>query len=470
MAVVGAAMTVVTCSALRVSAPAPSNLQAIPDASGASSVAGPKTVASAKQAPSDAESGPAQSPAAALPADAYGMSPEGNPVPRLDRFYARLSELATRSRDRHVRVAWIGDSHTQADYWTQSLREALQRRFGNGGPGFLHIGWPAKRHRDDLVNMNAIGDWIITPPKLVSGSPYGDGVFGLGGVRMTPRSSQSMAWVDASAETLPGKSTWDLAVRFTRPGGSLRVKLSGNSPLVVSASDPDASPIKSIRHVILSSPGPGARLDVTGSVENPELMGVVAESAEGLGVVVDTLGLNGARYGTALAWDETSWVSELARRNPDLVIVAFGTNESTNVKLSLEGHKRVVRSLWARIRAAAPQSECLIMGPVDRRGEIYGDVIERISEAQHDVAVELGCAFWSGLKAMGGQGSIVQWIRADPPLAAADGVHLSRGGYVRIGTSLARDILRGYGVWAGARAGSGELAGGAETAPAGLAR
>ena len=55
--------------------------------------------------------------------------------------------------------------------------------------------------------------------------------------------------------------------------------------------------------------------------------GAVVESDKP-GVVFDTLGLNGARMVTALAWDETSFRAELAHRVPDVVAIAYGTNES----------------------------------------------------------------------------------------------------------------------------------------------
>src|SRR6185436_457947 len=48
----------------------------------------------------------------------------------------------------------------------------------------------------------------------------------------------------------------------------------------------------------------------------PELCGVVieAEPKTQPGVGLDTLGINGARLTTPLAWNEASWTSELARR------------------------------------------------------------------------------------------------------------------------------------------------------------
>lgn len=58
----------------------------------------------------------------------------------------------------------------------------------------------------------------------------------------------------------------------------------------------------------------------------PQLFGVVVEGDKP-GLVLDTVGLNGARLATFLAWEPDAWSAELARRKPELVVIAFGTNE-----------------------------------------------------------------------------------------------------------------------------------------------
>src|SRR5262249_6028836 len=78
-------------------------------------------------------------------AAAEPQAPSG-PGRELARFYAALRSLEKHTRAEHVRVVWLGDSHGAADYWSGALRTALQKRFGNGGPGFVHIGYRGYRH------------------------------------------------------------------------------------------------------------------------------------------------------------------------------------------------------------------------------------------------------------------------------------------------------------------------------------
>jgi lysophospholipase L1-like esterase len=399
----------------------------------------PTPTASTSAAP-DVEEAPGSSVGLWAGADALGLSEEGNAIPRLPRFYGSLARLASGLRHDHVRIVWLGDSHTQADVWTHAVRSKLQEEFGNGGPGFIHIGWDTYGYRHEYVGLRVSGGWSIRPVTLVSVTQVEDGVFGLGGVRLVARGLDSMASLIVSPKGLPGKGLWDLAYRFTSEDGKLVVKINGSERRL----EANARSLGRIQHEQFETSGPGGTLAVEQAWGKPELFGAVVESAEKHGVVLDSLGLNGARVRSALAWDETTWVSELARREPDLVVLAFGTNESSNVKLKGELHTERVKKLLARVRKAAPNTDCLIFGPIDRGGEQYSDVVERINEAQKAAATELGCAFWNGQKAMGGKGSMQRWAMMSPPLGGGDRVHLYPRGYQKLGRMLARDLLVGY--------------------------
>ncbi len=367
-------------------------------------------------------------------------TPDGNAVPAIPRFYEALAALEAKRRSEPVRIAWLGDSHTQADFWTQALRGPLQARFGRGGPGFVHVGWSERKCRHSGVRFQITGNWLVIPATLVSPRKVEDGIFGLGGVRFTPRQADCRASLSVGADVLASKGKWDVALRLVQPSASATLSIAAGPQVTVRAQDRDAPPPGEIRHVLLESAGPGGTLEVAVSGD-VEMMGAVIESAEP-GVVMDTLGLNGARVASALAIEEASWVKEMARRAPDLVILAYGSNESSDLKIDPARHANLVMQLVRRVRAAAPKSECLIIGPMDRGGERYEDAVQALNEAQRQAATSLGCAFWSAQLGMGGKGSIARWD-ADK-LVAADLLHLLAGGYEKLGATLLRDLMRGY--------------------------
>jgi hypothetical protein len=70
--------------------------------------------------------------------------------------------------------------------------------------------------------------------------------------------------------------------------------------------------------------------------------------------------------------------------------------------------------------------------------------LPELREAQRQVALANGYAFWDWSVAMGGPCTMPAWARADPPLAAADHVHLLTRGYQATAEKLFADLMRGY--------------------------
>jgi lysophospholipase L1-like esterase len=69
--------------------------------------------------------------------------------------------------------------------------------------------------------------------------------------------------------------------------------------------------------------------------------------------------------------------------------------------------------------------------------------VAEISVAYAQTARRSGCAFVSQLALMGGFGSFATWQAQRPPLAFADGLHLTRRGYQRLGELLVGALFDG---------------------------
>lgn len=356
----------------------------------------------------------------------------------LSTFYGALRELESGTRRSHVRVLWLGDSHGAADFWSGSLRTALQKRFGNGGPGFVHAGYREYRH--DGVKTTVEGKWKLRPPNPATRVVTGDGVFGLGGILFVagagPRATVTVTEVGA-----PPKLTWDLCYRLGSSRDELTLSLSGKQDVTLRSTAAD--PPGALRHFIAGSDGP-ATWSVAASRGFPEICGVVIEAdpKSHPGVVLDTLGINGARFATPLAWNEAAWSAELARRAPELVVLEYGTNELGDIGVRPSVYGDQLRELMVRIRKVRGDVDCVALAPTDR-----ADTENRtpaVRDAIRQSAMDSGCAFWDTYAIMGGKGAIKAWRSETPPRAAKDGVHLSWRGYRELGSKLAEDILRGY--------------------------
>ena len=141
--------------------------------------------------------------------------------------------------------------------------------------------------------------------------------------------------------------------------------------------------------------------------------------------------------------------SHITRRNPALVVLAYGTNEARRPDLSYEGVRDDLLALIRIVRAASPTAAILVVGAPDqvnrtRRAPI-GPAVETVLRAQRDAALASGCGFWNLRAAMGGSGSMKQWVQAG--LAQKDWVHLTAPGYRLVGDSLYELIMGQYGIF-----------------------
>jgi lysophospholipase L1-like esterase len=437
---IASAIIVLTCGTAHEQAPAPAVPSAPPIALGSAEIPVAIPTTSAAAAP------PLEVPTAAAIASNDAGAADAGPLARtpgheLDRFYAALRELDKHTRTEHVRVAWLGDSHGASDFWSGALRTALQKRFGNGGPGFVHIG--AKGYRHDGVKTDIGGKWRPRPKGASTVIPSADGVFGLGGFltigqEASPHETFKLLVQDPP---LPPALSWDLCYKPASKNDAIEVKVDG----VTVANLPAKGDARgSLYHKVFASKGADPTVSVATRGGFPELCGLVIETdpKTAPGVVLDELGINGARLATILAWNQASWVSELARRAPALVILEYGTNESGDYKIDNAVYVAHLTDVMARVHQASAKTDCLVLAPTDR-----ADTRERtplVRDALEQAAKAAGCGFWDTYKVMGGKGSIVAWRAENPPKAAGDGVHLTMKGYRELGDKLAADVLGAY--------------------------
>ncbi|MEM7609659.1 MAG: GDSL-type esterase/lipase family protein, partial [Myxococcota bacterium] len=177
------------------------------------------------------------------------------------------------------------------------------------------------------------------------------------------------------------------------------------------------------------------------------LFGVAVER-ETPGVIVDTLGINGARARYHLLWEDGMYREHLRRRQADLVVIAYGTNESGD-ELPIERYEAQLEQVVSRVRETAPRSSCLLIGPSDRpirQGDTFLDRprTARLIETQHRVALRHGCGFFDLVALSGGPLSMVEWVAMTPSFGAGDYVHYTRRGYQRVAEVLLHAMMEGF--------------------------
>jgi lysophospholipase L1-like esterase len=338
----------------------------------------------------------------------------------LDPFFAALWKLEQGSRQGNepgvVTVLHYGDSPTTADLITGEVRAQLQAKFGDAGRGYTLIAKPWAWYGHRGVEISDHGWKWRTGVGLMR-----EGIYGLGGAAFD---GQPGAWSKFRLTESP--QTALIVEYLAHPGGGSFEVDAGDQPVATQSTAADTQAVAFL-HVDLPAETKDVALRPTsGSVT---LFGVdFRRGANGL--LYDSLGLNGATTSVlARVLQPDLWQQELARAGASLVIVNYGSNESSFGKFVHTQYANELRLAIQRIRRAAPGASILIMSPMDRGQRNGLDDIETMSTIpeivaiQRQVAADTHCAFFDTYDAMGSSGTMARWYAASPRLVTADLLH-----------------------------------------------
>ena len=361
----------------------------------------------------------------------------------MSHFYSALALTEQKRPGAITRISHFGDSPISGDLISGEARTMLQEKFGDSGHGWIFVAKPWDFYYHENVLMDG-KEWNVNSPVLPGG---GSGDFGLGGASFTAGSSSAFSTIHT---TLSGEgsavSRFDIFYRAQPHGGSFLASVDREAARKFSTqAETKASAMVSIsvedgsHSLTLSPQGDGL---VT-------LYGVALERSAP-GVVYDTLGLLGGTVRHLTLFRAESWVDDLENRKPDLVILNFGTNESSYGYLGYPDYVHNYSVVIERIRAALPHASILIMSPMDRAArDEDGDIvtipaIPILAATQQRVARTEGVAFYNTFAAMGGMGTMARWYDNQPRLVTGDLTHPTYTGAQQVGTLLVNALLQGF--------------------------
>lgn len=323
-----------------------------------------------------------------------------------------------------LRVVQLGDSHTAGDYFTDELRQRLQQKRGNGGIGVI-LPHAIRGQRSATVSYEANG-WEVNT------SRSGDGDFPMGGVIST----SSFGTLTLSARH---PSSQVQTVTFTlKPHRQ-------NSQLIV-ISNGKKQIISGLKMGKWQTAQLEATFPITIQAQGALDLGLInVEGQKSRGVVVSSLGINGAQLTQTQKW-RADWVNDLKVSQADIVILAYGTNEAFNDNLDLMKTEQVWRTTIRKIRQQLPKAKIILLGAPESLRSTVGKcgvrptMLDSVQAMQQRLASQEKIFFWSWEKAMGGQCSMKSWINQG--LASKDGVHFTAQGYKLVASRFATDILK----------------------------
>jgi lysophospholipase L1-like esterase len=383
----------------------------------------------------------------------------------LDPYFAAL-ETAKAKGHAPVHVLQIGDSHSAGDNITGARRDALQARFGSGGRGVLPPGRPFEGFVPHEVTVEQSEGWALqTTMSSAAQDPATRPLFGISGYRLS--SLQAGAKISMTAE--PSAAFTRVTVCAERAPGAGAFVLSFGATTTRVPLDADKT---SIGCTTLQSGEPQTYAAVTAEAGTVTLTSWAAFDDNG-GVVVSNLGVIGAQLRHFAETDDAAVAEELKAYKPDLIILAYGTNEGFGDSFDSVSYASLLEGQIERLKRLSGGTPILVLGAPDaerkrpeppqarRRGRHHHRKpfypwatpagLAEVRAVQKKVAHEEGVAFWDWAAGMGGRGAAKRWASADPPLMRPDHVHFTAAGGAEIAKALDADLEAAARAWARGR-------------------
>lgn len=279
--------------------------------------------------------------------------------------------------DRTLTVALVGDSNIEHSWITNSLRKALQNRYGNAGIGY--------------IALNATTSTALT---VTSAGTWTDSAAGHG-INLFDTTSTDAATPGSKALTTFATSF--VIHYYKRPdAGSFRWRIDSGSWTTVSAVG------SGYATEVISNQTYASHLltleVVSAGTSGVTLMGVDCQLPVP-GARVAQLGHTGKATGDYVGATASDWQAGITALAPQMVGILLGTNDATS-GVSLATYAANLTTLINRVKAASPTASVVLLSPPDR-GDSTSIPIRSYIAAARAVAILQGVGYVDLLAAVG---------------------------------------------------------------------
>jgi lysophospholipase L1-like esterase len=361
----------------------------------------------------------------------------------LDHFLSALARVDRKDKGAIARIVYYGDSIVASDFVSGKLRRMLQTRFGDAGHGYAIIAnaWPGWFHID--VSRKASAEWKVS----TCVGPYAkDALYGLGCASF--QSYRAGVWTRFATSTSDrwGRHVSRFEVEYLQQpgGGALDVTIDGQRRDAIDTHG--ATSQVAYRRFEVADGAHTFELRTT--TDKPTRLFGIRMERDTPGVTLSATGITGARVRFLDKQDNAHFARVLAAARPDLVVLAFGSNEVTDGLLyPMDEFRETLGAIMAQIELAVPNASYMLAGPPDMasKNAAHGHsraVVPIIVKNQMQLAKERGWAYWNQYAAMGGAGSMWAWMKGG--LGSPDMFHPTGRGGNLLGRWQYQAIIEAY--------------------------
>ena len=347
----------------------------------------------------------------------------------LRRFFAALNGISTLGRP--VRVAFLGDSFIEGDILTADFRERMQERFGGRGVGFVPVASQVSQFRP-TVRQRSKG-W--TTRSILSDRKH---KYLLSCLLFDAASDAPMITFETTDYMPHLKSVGTLKFLYTRNTATELRWICNNARDTFTARLPQTDGVG--QYVAKGSFTEGKLTFMR--AQGLQALGIALEDDRG--VVVDNFALRG-NSGLPLENLDLELCQSLQDVRPyDLIVIQYGLNVATERTKDYGFYRDKMVAIIKHVRACFPGADVLLLGVSDRSKVVGGErhtmsSVKNLRRVQREAAMQAGATFWDVYEAMGGEDSMVGYVKRN--WAAKDYTHLSFQGGRELANALYDAII-----------------------------
>ena len=278
-------------------------------------------------------------------------------------YFEKLATARGRT-GRPIHILQIGDSHTAGDAITGAWRDLLQGRYGSGGRGVLAAGRPYAGYLTRGVTVTMSEGWSIAST-FGPNSSYPHPALGLSGFSLTSRAEGARIALAADANEMFDRFT--LCALAAPAAGTLVVRIGADERRMNLDSNSARPECTSF-----AAPGPQYAVEIVAEGA-PVTITSWATFRDTGGVVLSNVGVVGSQLVHFARTDDAVIAEELRTYRPDLLVIAFGTNEGFSPRFVPQEYEITLRTQIGRLRRLAGNVPILLLGAPDagtRRPEL----------------------------------------------------------------------------------------------------
>lgn len=351
-----------------------------------------------------------------------------------DSLFLKFNDLQI-SGEQQIRILHIGDSHVQADIFTNQIRRNFAETFFHliGPPAIAFPYGILKSNAPVTTKLSCNGNWSAFT--LVSKS----------------KESSVLGFTAITSDTCHSKIMFSINKRAIQNVNFNHIHLLTNNDSIHVHLRPFIEANEDYKllndSIALRTFTFNQYLDtITFKLRMKSdsakfiLYGLIAMNDDP-GIVYHTLGLNGAKAATYL---HTLLPEYIALMRYDWIIISLGTNDCYMPRIDSLDIAQPYEALIKNIRKLNPNVPILLTTPMEHyRKHRYintnvhktRDIIVKIAQNEH-------CAVWDLFNVAGGNGSMYKWYRNH--LTVGDKLHLNATGYHLVGNLFFEAFMNTY--------------------------